>query len=172
MARNQLGYTLVELLVVTALMLLLLLGVSTLLIASLTSDARITMRQELRAEGNYAMDTMSYFIRNAKSLLDCNTPGDTLTVNNEDRRESQFLVVPNGGYNQIASYSAPAAPLLPERRAFLTQAPYEVSNFSMDCNNVDQQQPYVTISFTLTRTDVEGDPINNDFRHTVLVRNR
>lgn len=170
MARNQLGYSLVELLVVTALMLLLLLGVSTLLIASLTSDARITIRQELRAEGNYALDTMSYFIRNAKSLSNCSSPGQTLTVINEDRRESQFSVVPNGGYNQIASDSAAVGSFL-ARRAFLTQAPYEVSNFSMDCND-DNAQPYVTISFTLERTDVEGDPINNDFRHTVLMRNQ
>lgn len=176
MARNKLGYTLVELLVVTALMLLLLLGVSTLLIASLTSDARVTMRQELRAEGNYALETMSYFIRNARSLENCNAGGISLTVNNEDRRESQFLVVPNGGYNQIASQSAavpaaiPGGPSLPERLAYLTQAPYQVSNFVLDCN--DAAQPYVTISFTLTRTDVEGEPIDNEFRHTVLMRNQ
>ncbi len=170
MARNQLGYSLVELLVVTALMLLLLLGVSTLLIASLTSDARITIRQELRAEGNYALDTMSYFIRNAKSLEDCTSGGITLTVNNEDRRESQFSVVLNGGYNQIASDSAAVGSFL-ARRAFLTQAPYEVSNFIVDCND-DNAQPYVTISFTLERTDVEGEAISNDFRHTVLVRNQ
>lgn len=176
MARNQLGYSLVELLVVTALMLLLLLGVSTLLITSLTSDARITMRQELRAEGNYALDTMSYFIRNARSLPVCIAGGETLTVTNEDRRDSQFLVIPNGGYDQIASYSAqiPGSPVIPERLVYLTQAPYQVKTgtFSLDCNNLDQQQPYVTISFTLERTDVEGEPISNDFRHTVLVRNQ
>lgn len=168
MARNQLGYSLVELLVVTALMLLLLLGVSTLLIASLTSDARITMRQELRAEGNYAMDTMSYFIRNAKAIPNCIPNGTEITITNQDNRDNQFFVDAQG---QIASHSAAVAPLT-ERTAYLTQTPYQVKTdtFRLDCN--DATQPYVTISFILERTDADGESVENEFRHTVLVRNR
>lgn len=167
MARNELGYSLVELLVVSSLLLLLLLGVSTLFIASLTADARITLRQELRAEGNYALDSMSYFIRNAKALPVCQTNGSTLSVLNEDGRVTEYSV----NSNQIASYSAALAPY-PNRTDLLTVLPYEVKpgSFVLDCNNVNQ--PYVTISFTLTRTDSQGMAIENDFRHTVLVRNQ
>lgn len=167
MARNELGYSLVELLVVSSLLLLLLLGVSTLFIASLTADARITLRQELRAEGNYALDSMSYFIRNAKALPECQPGGSRLSVLNEDGRVTEYSV----SSNQIASYSATFAPF-PERTDLLTVLPYEVEtgSFKLDCNNVNQ--PYVTISFTLTRTDSQGTAIENDFRHTVLVRNQ
>ena len=49
-------------------LLMLLLGVSTLFIANLTSSARTTLRQELRAEGTYALDTLSFFIRNASTI--------------------------------------------------------------------------------------------------------
>ncbi len=169
MARHELGYSLVELLVVSSLLLLLLLGVSTLFIASLTADARITLRQELRAEGNYALDTMSYFIRNAKGIPVCQSSGQTLSVLNEDGRVTEYFV----SSNQIASHSA-ALPLLllPERTDLLTVSPYEVEagSFILDCNNANQ--PYVTINFTLTRTDAQGTAIENDFRHTVLVRNQ
>lgn len=144
-------------------LLMLLLGVSTLFIASLTSSARTTLRQELRAEGTYALDTLSFFIRNASTIdtTTCLSPGSSLRITSQDGGTTVFGLVGD----QIASTSA--------HSANLTSDAYTVENFSLDCEiNPAQNQPYVVISFNLKRTDSQGTEISNEFRHTVLMRNR
>ena len=144
-------------------LLLLLLGVSTLFIASLTGSARTALRQELRAEGTFALDTLSFFIRNAATIDvgDCLPNGNSLTLTSQDGGTTTFWL--DG--DQIASASA--------HPAKLTSDSYTVENFSLACEiNAAQNQPYVVISFDLKRTDSQGKEISNEFRHTVLMRNR
>ena len=162
MARQELGFSLIELLIVSSLLLLLMLGVSTLFLASLTTDARISLRQELRAEGTYALDTLSYFIRNSKALTGCTTNGTSLIITGGDGGVSTFRL----SGDQIASVSA-------ARTTLLTVNPYAVKSgtFVLDCNE-NNGRPYVTVSFTLERFDSQGKMIDNDFRHTALVRNK
>lgn len=165
MARKDLGYSLVELLVVSALLLLLMLGVSTLFITSLTSNARISLRQSLRAEGNFAMDTMTFFIRNARQLQGCapNTP--QLEVTTEDGLTTIFELQTTGTVSQIVATGG--------HEQTLTSDQYDVTNFVMNCDpgQPGVLPPYVTIDFTLERADSQGTVISNDFRHTVIVQN-
>jgi len=160
MARKNLGFTLIELLVVTGLMMMLLLGVSTLFVASLTNSAKMTLRQEMRAEGTYALDVISHAIRNAVFIepSSCISNGSSLQISNPDGFLTNFRLQSG----RIASNSSP-----------LTSTQYSVTNFVLDCNpNTPPNPPYVVISFTLNRIDSTNTPIVTEFRRAVLVRNR
>lgn len=175
--QSQSGYTLVELLVVTALLGMILMGVSTLFMQSLFASARNNQRQELRAEGQYAMDLMTTLIRSAKQVMPCGAdPNNTeysniLTVVGADGGTTTFsLESAATGNTQIASVSAVQNGRLTSDAVDIS-SPNSYDLFS--CATNVSQQPYVTIRFIASQQNsISPDPLEQSFRQTVLLRNR
>jgi len=163
---NQAGYTLIELLVVTGLLAVLIVGAASLFVNTLTHKLRLTMNQEIKQEGEYLIDQISFFVRNAKNI---STPCDgtdqsSLSLQNLDGGSTVFAIVEESGIARVASTSATYV-------AHLSSQEYQVDELTFNCQTNPNNRPYVTISLSLTRSATAVDPVTRDFQHTVLMRN-
>lgn len=162
MHKKQAGYTLIELLVVTGLLSLLIIGVSSLFINTLTHKAKLTTQQEMKLEGDYVIDQISFFVRNAKTVA-CPT-ANTLSLKNMDDGQTTFgLADDDNGAQRVASISS--------YTAFLSSQEYSVTRLSFSCDTNPNRQIYVTINLELNRDLATADPISRSFSHTALQRN-
>jgi len=161
MHKKQAGYTLIELLVVTGLLSLLIIGVSSLFINTLTHKAKLTTQQEMKLEGDYVIDQISFFVRNAKNIT---CAADQLQLKNMDDGQTTFgLADDDNGAQRVASISS--------YTAFLSSQEYSVTRLSFSCDTNPNRQIYVTINLELNRDLATADPISRSFSHTALQRN-
>lgn len=172
---NHNGFTLVELLVSTAILGIILVGVSTLFMQSLTASARNNQRQELRSEGQFAIDVMSTIIRNAKLIEPCGSSPSTpitsseITVVGVDNLTSVFNLAQNPITKnmQIASNSS-----IPQDARITSDTTEIIANNLFTCATNSNQQPYVTIRFTASKQNSLDQTLEQSFRHTVVTRNK
>ncbi len=164
------GFTLIELLVTSAMMVLLLLGSSALFINTLNHKLSLIMKQEIKEEGEYILNQTSFFIRNARNII---VPDPAtgciggpaipeLTIRNQDEKSSTFEI----NADRIASSSG-----TPVFYANLSSEEYVPSNLGFVCNINPAGNPYITVSFVLTRTSLTGETVTQTFKRTTLMRN-
>lgn len=86
-ARTKNGFTLVELLVVTTIVVLLLLSISAMFMTFLISGARNNIMREIKAEGAEMIDKIEFNMRSAQGVettsgasITCSTNGSTTTM--------------------------------------------------------------------------------------------
>lgn len=166
------GFTLIELLVTSVMMVLLLVGSSTLFINTLNHKLSLIMKQEIKEEGEYILNQTSFFIRNARNIInpdlsvatncDGSTPFQILTLRNQDGGSSTFSLT--GAPARVASSSALFT-------ANLSSVEYVPSTLDFVCNINPAGNPYITVSFVLTRTSLTGEEVTQTFKRTTLMRN-
>lgn len=177
---QQSGFSLLELLIVGALLAIIFISVSGLMMSSLTGSIRTSMWQELRTEGSYAMTQMAFLIRNSNGIIIdgaaatvCDgTPQALLQFDNPDDTKSLLTVNSNNvslltiADDQVFGFSPSTStiPLLSE--GFLLQDPNIFT-----CSST-AEQPYVKITFSLTKPSATLGDITQDFRRTVILRNQ
>jgi hypothetical protein len=164
--KSSAGYTLIELLVTSVMMVLLLVGSSTLFINTLNHKLSLIMKQEIKEEGEYILNQISFFIRNARNIIepdltvptncDGSIPFYILTIRNQDGGSSTFEAI----NDRIASNSAN-----------LSSVEYTPSIFEFMCNINPAGNPYITLSFDLKRTSLTGETVSQTFKRTTLMRN-
>lgn len=160
------GFTLIELLVTSVMMVLLLVGSSTLFINTLNHKLSLIMKQEIKEEGEYILNQTSFFIRNAREITDPDITDplicdgiytfQILTVKNQDGLTSTFRQIGT----RVASNSAN-----------LSSVEYTSSPLEFVCNINPAGNPYITMSFDLERTSLTGEEVTQTFKRTTLMRN-
>jgi len=174
---QQSGFSLLELLIVGALLAIIFISVSGLMMSSLTGSIRTSTWQELRTEGTYAMTQMAYLIRNSNEILYespsqtvCDgSPQSFLQFDNQDGFKSMLYTDASNIFLETvpddqAFGAGTAIPLLSDSVLLQDSAIFTCSNTA--------EQPYVRITFSLTKPSATLGDITQDFRRTVILRNQ
>jgi len=161
---NNIGFTLVETLVVIALFVIVG-GISVnLLFSAMKSSTKSAMMNQIKQNGDYALAVMERTIRNGKSITPC--PGTTqdITIQNVDDTTTTFDI--NLGSKQITKDTVP-----------LTSSELEFVGFNnnFDCTQTSGKPANVKITFTLsprTGTWTSADPAPSmSFQTSITLRN-
>lgn len=161
------GFTLVEILVATGLLVILAVVGSTLFFSLMRASTKTKTLELVKQEGNYALSVMERMVRNAKRVNRC--AADSLEIENPDGGETTFRFCSDPGL--VASESGS----LSCQQARLTSSKVEASGF-FDCTPpAEEVDPWVVgIEFNLEWSQEsprleETTAIN--FQTTVTVRN-
>lgn len=169
------GFTLIEILVVTAIILIIIAAVSSLFFSSLKGATKTTVINEAKQNGDYALSVMERMIRNARSIQNIITYCDgtnktSLVINNPDGGATTFSC-PSGSETQIASISGSIT-------NYLTSDKVTVSSCYFSCNLGTAQPAVVKISFSISqRSPSPGvtlkpeELISINYSTSVVVRN-
>ncbi len=114
--RVQAGFTLIELMIVTALMVVLSLTVSAMFMTFMVTNARTNTKNTLKIEGSYALAQMEFMLRNSYQLVEnssaqvCQSDADSvamdsIAVESIDGGITEFSIETDGTVNKIASNS-------------------------------------------------------------------
>lgn len=68
-ASKNAGYTLIELMIVSTLVVLLMMTVTSLFMTFLVGNAQTNIRRQIKSEGNAMIDQLEYVFRNAKTII-------------------------------------------------------------------------------------------------------
>ncbi|MDQ3008298.1 MAG: prepilin-type N-terminal cleavage/methylation domain-containing protein [bacterium] len=172
------GFTLIELLVVVSLSVMLMLSASALFLTFLISNTKTSSTQMVKAEGEYAINQLEFLIRNSTDIItdsitgeQCEAGMNQLIVKSFDGGITAFFAEEDAdGKYKIASNSG----------TYLTSGAVELLNaadgtgITFDCQRVNQDTPYVTVSFTLRKgtpgIDADRDVVTQTFSTSVSTR--
>ncbi|MFH1840957.1 MAG: type II secretion system protein [Candidatus Shapirobacteria bacterium] len=158
------GFTLIEMLVVVALIGLLVTTGSLVFITSLKASSKSQIMTVVKQDGNYALGVMERMIRNAYSVDNClNAHSPTLTITNPDHNTTTFGFIDDGAAWRLASGSA-----------YLTGATVTVDTAKSYFNCTKGPPDRVEIVFTLRQKTASLRPEEQaflDFKTTVVLRN-
>ncbi len=181
--RRQLGFTLVELLIVVTLTVMLMLTASTLFMTFLIGNTKTSTSRLVKAEGEYALNQIAFLIRNAIEIVqitDMTDPGfpagilrtcepnmGTIGLKSIDGNITTLTrsIDPSDNDTKIASNSS----YLTSGDLTLTDGP------TFDCTrSADGSSYYVTVTFSLRKgtpaIDQARDIVEQQFSTGVQVR--
>ena len=90
---KQAGFTLIELMIVTSLMVILSLTVSALFMTFLITNARTNTKNTLKVEGSYALSQMEFMLRNSIQVVEnsntqvCQSDMDRIRIQSLEGRD-------------------------------------------------------------------------------------
>lgn len=156
--RKQNGFTLLELLISTALTVVIMLTITALFTTFLLSNSKVSAKKNMKDAGVRAMSQIEFLIKNSyhldEELTPCNGTMTSLALTSIDGTTTVLEEV-NG---QIASNSAT-----------LTPSSFTLSDLNFSCTG-EKGYRKITISFTLEKVTPDGD-ISEEFMSTVTMRN-
>lgn len=85
------GFTLIEVLVVSAILVMLLLTASTMFMTFLVSNAKTNVRQQLKAEGQQVLSKIEYDLRNARAITST-CPGTSNSITYTDLSNTSHTI--------------------------------------------------------------------------------
>ena len=164
------AFTLIEVLVVTALTVILMLSVTTLFLSFMASSSRTNLEQQIKSEGKTVMDHISYLLRNGRQITYCSSGIKEITIANIDGYETTLLIENDGTADRIASTSSATDTV------YLSSVATSVSNLNFDCyESTMEKGQYVQVSFDLSLGQVDSsnplDSYTQTFSQGVLLRN-
>ncbi|MFH2085832.1 MAG: prepilin-type N-terminal cleavage/methylation domain-containing protein [bacterium] len=152
------GFSLIELLVVVSLLTLLSLLIASLMLTSIVNTTRIRTNTRIKQAGNYAINELQSFVRNSKSILNCDSTANTLTLLNFDGGQTTYSLAAD----RIASNSS-----------YLTPTNLTVLSYSISCSPDDTAPQLVQFSFdlkdTLSSRSIDYSPLH--FETSISLRN-
>lgn len=157
--KGKSGFSIVEILVVSGLSVMLMLTISSLFMTFLVGNSTANMRKAVNADGNYAINQISFLLRNAIEINDCATP-NKLVLTSIDNQETTFEL--NAG--KIASRST----VHDEGSLFLTSSEVTASDLNFSCSPAGLLT-YVDFDFKLTHKG--SSSVVENFKTQVLIRN-
>lgn len=174
---NSAGFTLVELLVVTALILIIIGAVSQLFFGALRGAVKTTITNETRQTADYALSVMERMIRNAQTI-------NNMTTYCEDGSSKSSISIEgqDGAETVFACPTDVSAPYLASNSARLTSSKVAVDTYpsgcSFSCTRTGSGPAVVSISFSIHQLNpspnvtLEPEEKNNiNYKTTVVVRN-
>ena len=156
------GFTLVEVLVITSLTVILLLGSMTIFMTFMLNQSRLMSKQRIQKAGDDALAQMTRVLREARSIPspDCNMGMSTIKFVDLLEKSGNYTVT--GG--QIASTSASGTYLLTPENLTTTV-------FTANCYP-GVESDYLKISFTISDDNTLGGQIlTQDFSTGISLRN-
>ncbi len=167
-ASKQHGFTLIELMIVTSLMVILILTVSSMFMTFLISNARTNTKNTLKVEGSYALSQMEYLLRNSFEITE-NASAQICQIG----MDSIAFESIHGGITELALDTAEAK--IASNSAFLTSSAVAASGLVFDCHENADGSRYVDITFQLDKTaptiNETNTPSTEQFKATVVLRN-
>ena len=168
MKNQNLGFTLVELLIVVTLIGFIGTITSQIFIINLRSQVKSELLKEVKQNGDYALSAMEMMIRNAVNIssLQCNIPSDELTITNQDGFTTTFSCT-NG--SKIASNTSS----LTSNKVVV----YNCSNaFRVVCPTPPLYPKYVFINYIIQQagtdlTPTPGSITSLEYQSTISLRN-
>jgi len=171
------GFTLIEILVVSGVMVMFSLTIVGLFLSTIRGSAKTEVVQKVRQDGDFALKTITRLIKEADSVevvgFGCTEagtlPGSSIIVNDIYGGVATFSIKEDVGaeISRIASTSG-------STDFFLTGVTSEVSDMSFICYQRSSGNQIVTISFTLTIGAEEGAQVQEkegqDFKTSVSLR--
>ncbi len=170
--QNQLGFTLVEMLVVISLTVLLMLTATAVFLSSIIGNTKSVAGQQVKNEGDYAMGQMELLLRNAIQLVPnsngqtCETDMDSIAFKSLDGGTTEFFqeIDPSDGASKIASNAGVVADSGSSASYLTSDAVSITSPLTFNCRqSAAQDSTYVTIQFQLQK----GDPGVDESRDIV-----
>jgi len=168
--RNTNAFTLIEVLVVTALTVILMISSTALFLSFMASSSRVNYEQKIKSEGKTILDHVGFLLRNGKKINFCSENLTQLTITNLDEYETTLLIQNDGTYDRIASTSTATDTV------YLSSIATSVNNLEFDCyeNNLEKGQ-YVQVTFDLSLGNTDSnDPFDSytqTFSQGILLRN-
>lgn len=181
------GFTLLELLIVAVILTLLSVVVVQVFLATMRTNSKSEVVQDVKASGDHAIEMMSRMIQNAQSVqapvspASCDgTPIDTVTFLNQDGGQTTLSCIESGGIARIASVSASQTVYLTGTNVTLvdsTGATGVCANhaLSFSCLATGGLPISVSIAFTLKQSDNGASVFtaaSSPFQTTVVLRNK
>ncbi len=171
---SQQGFTLIEILVSTTLLVFLLMTAVTMFMTFLVSNAKTNVRHIIKGEGTAAISRMERLIRNAESLTigSCSaggSPNTSVRLKNFNDPVEYTISLSSGSI----AYETPTA-TNESGLELLTSSATEVTILTFKCYGVTDENRRIEISFTLSSdadTINNSTPITENFRSTVQIRN-
>lgn len=178
------GFTLVELLIVVALVGIVGTITTQVFIMGIHSQSKTEMIKEIKQNGDFTLSVMEGMIRNALDVgMDTNQCGvnsKQLTILNQDGYTTMFdctndlsISSVSGIFVSIPNPSPTGIPLTNSK----VKVPSSSCNFLLVCPSQSLSPKYVFITFTVNQADVPGvtpNPLNRatiDYQSTVSLRN-
>ena len=143
--RRQIGFTLMEIIVVIALLGVVGMMAVNIFFTSLRGSTKAETLKEIKQNGDFAISTMERMIRNAQEVTStCSGSSSSITIRNPDNWRTTFSCG-----NQIASISAD---LVPPVTTYLTSSKVYISDCYFICDDGGLTPDKVTIHFALCET--------------------
>ncbi len=171
---NQEGFTLLEVVVATAITVIMMIAASGLFLATVRTNTKDSQLSSVKTDGDYALSQMEFLLRNAIAVvpnpLTPVAPSCTLAM------PSISFKLLDGGITTlqttnslIASKSSTAA--LP---VYLSTPATTLTNLNFDCSQAGTNYgTYVTVSFTLSKNEANSNlpnTITQSFQTGVSIR--
>jgi prepilin-type N-terminal cleavage/methylation domain-containing protein len=170
-AHSQRGFSLIEILVSTTLLVLMLMTATTMFMTFLVSNAKTNVRHTIKGEGAAALSRMEFLIRNAESVTANCAPGGTsnvsITIKNFGDSKTYTLSIVSDKIRYAAT-DGTSTELL---NSTTTNA---IAPAFFNCYGNTNSNRRIEISFALEATaDTlnSGTSISESFRSTVQIRN-
>ncbi|MBI3379591.1 type II secretion system protein, partial [Candidatus Gottesmanbacteria bacterium] len=156
MQKSLRGFTLVELLVIVALVGMIGVITSQVFIIGFRSAGKGEIVKEVKQNGDYAMSVMETMVRNAADISPdqvCNANSTSLSIINPDGYTTTFDCDPATFNISSASATYPTGiPLMSNKVA----VPAGSCHFRVVCPTPPLSPKYVFVGFTLTQGAVQG----------------
>lgn len=141
------GYTLIETLVVLGIIALVSAFGLNFLTTILRGNSKTTVTTEIKQNGNYALDIITYFARNALSIESCSS--SSISLRQWDNSTVTFSLLP-----QVNDLNNKVNARIASNSSVLTNADanngVSVSSLSFTCSN--STPPVVSINFQVTQS--------------------
>jgi len=148
------GFTLIELIVVTALTVLVMMTVTTMFLTFIISSTKASIEQKVNSKGEAALAKIEFILRNSQKLV-AGLDGTTICNNDAQSPMTNIAVQGLDGYittlqtyplenGRIASYSTAVNDYY-----YLTSDEVAMSNLRFMCLSGEEDSYYVGITFDL-----------------------
>lgn len=170
------GFTLIEILMVTTLSIILMLGAASLFITFLLGNSKVQSSQLVRSEGEHALAQMEFLLRNSVEIVTnpsgavCDMGMDAITFNSIDGGQTTLMMEPDSSDNNVVKIASNSG-------IYLTSDSVDISqDLTFNCSeSQDHQRRYVEIVFSLRKgtpgVDLTRDIVEQEFRTGVAIRN-
>lgn len=177
--KYQAGFTFIELLVVVSLSVIIMLSVTTVFMMFLVGSSKTTSSQSVSAEGNAALQRITFLIRNAVRLLPngagqiCEADMEGISIQSLDGKPTIFFVE-NDSEDSKDKIASNSGNYLISGDVDLIENTDGQPLFSCQ-SSADGRRRYVTVTFTLRKgtpgVDEARDIVEQRFQSGVLLRN-
>lgn len=161
-SQKQMGFTLIEILVITGITVVILLTAVSFFMTFLINQARITQRQQLKNAGESVLKQMTQTLREAKEIEPCTTNMNSLIFSTINNNQAEYILMP--GYI-LYILGDDSFPITPEDMV--------VGSFVANCYHTQDSQ-LVKVIISLTNPKIQGpsgEALTQEFSTSVQLRN-
>ena len=171
-AKQKSGFTLIEVLVVTGLTVIIMLGTVSLFMTFMLNQARVTRKQRVKTVGDNALKQIVQVLREARQIVNCD--GDGSSTNSIIFQDLSGL---EGVYDlridEISEGNSRIASSAGEATVYLTPEDIEASSFFATCYPSENSY-FIRFNFTLEDSGgavFSNQPTTQTFSASVSLRN-